>query len=74
MRWCRLPRRTRAWTTRRSPGSINWIRRHTLERFGPVRSVQGVHVFELGFEAVNRSTRHKSGIAVRFPADPALAP
>ncbi|HEY4556496.1 MAG TPA: ATP-dependent DNA ligase [Lysobacter sp.] len=44
-----------------------WIRSHTLERFGPVRSVEPVHVFELGFEAVNRSTRHKSGIAVRFP-------
>ncbi|MGN6520103.1 MAG: ATP-dependent DNA ligase [Dokdonella sp.] len=44
-----------------------WIRAHTLERFGPVRSVQAEHVFELGFEAVNRSTRHKSGVAVRFP-------
>ena len=44
-----------------------WIRANTLERFGPVRSVPGVHVFELGFEAVNRSSRHKSGIAVRFP-------
>jgi DNA ligase-1 len=44
-----------------------WIRAHTLERFGPVRSVQPHHVFELGFEAVNASTRHKSGIAVRFP-------
>ena len=44
-----------------------WIRAHTLERFGPVRSVQAVQVFELGFEAVNRSKRHKSGIAVRFP-------
>ena len=44
-----------------------WIRAHTLERFGPVRSVQPVHVFELGFEAVNKSARHKSGIAVRFP-------
>jgi DNA ligase-1 len=44
-----------------------WIRAHTLERFGPVRSVEPHHVFELGFEAVNRSTRHKSGIAVRFP-------
>ncbi len=44
-----------------------WIRAHTLERFGPVRSVEPLHVFELGFEAVNRSTRHKSGIAVRFP-------
>lgn len=44
-----------------------WIRAHTLERFGPVRSVTAHHVFELGFEAVNKSTRHKSGIAVRFP-------
>jgi DNA ligase-1 len=44
-----------------------WIRANTLERFGPVRSVKPEHVFELGFEAVNRSARHKSGIAVRFP-------
>lgn len=44
-----------------------WIRAHTLERFGPVRSVPAEHVFELGFEAVNRSSRHKSGVAVRFP-------
>jgi len=44
-----------------------WIRANTTERFGPVRAVAPHHVFELGFEAVNRSTRHKSGIAVRFP-------
>jgi DNA ligase-1 len=44
-----------------------WIRRHTVERFGPVRHVEPVHVFELGFEAIARSTRHRSGIAVRFP-------
>jgi DNA ligase-1 len=44
-----------------------WIRRHTLERFGPVRHVEPTHVFELGFEAIARSTRHQSGIAVRFP-------
>ena len=44
-----------------------WIRRHTVERFGPVRHVEPVHVFELGFEAIARSTRHKSGVAVRFP-------
>ncbi len=44
-----------------------WIRRHTLERFGPVRHVEPVHVFELGFEAIAASTRHRSGIAVRFP-------
>jgi DNA ligase-1 len=45
----------------------SWIRANTLERFGPVRSVKAHHVFELGFEAVNVSRRHKSGIAVRFP-------
>jgi DNA ligase-1 len=44
-----------------------WIRRHTLERFGPVRHVMPVQVFELGFEAIARSTRHRSGVAVRFP-------
>ena len=44
-----------------------WIRANTLERFGPVRSVRAHHVFELGFEGVNRSARHKSGVAVRFP-------
>ena len=44
-----------------------WIRAHTRERFGPVRSVTAHQVFELGFEAVNVSKRHKSGIAVRFP-------
>jgi DNA ligase-1 len=44
-----------------------WIRRHTVERFGPVRHVEPVHVFELGFEAIARSTRHRSGVAVRFP-------
>jgi DNA ligase-1 len=43
------------------------IRRTTLEKFGPVRSVLPSLVFELGFEGINRSPRHKSGIAVRFP-------
>ncbi len=43
------------------------IRANTLEKFGPVRSVRPTLVFELGFEGVNRSARHKSGIAVRFP-------
>ena len=47
-----------------------WIRRHTLERFGPVRHVEPVHVFELGFEGIARSSRHRSGIAVRFPRMP----
>ncbi len=44
-----------------------WIRRHTVQRFGPVRHVEPVHVFELGFEAIAASARHRSGVAVRFP-------
>mgnify|MGYP002777199197 CR=1 FL=1 len=44
-----------------------WIRRHTLERFGPVRSVEALLVFELAFEGIQVSTRHKSGVALRFP-------
>ncbi|TWO72248.1 ATP-dependent DNA ligase [Caenimonas sedimenti] len=43
------------------------IRKNTIEKFGPVRSVKPSLVFELGFEGINRSPRHKSGIAVRFP-------
>ncbi len=43
------------------------IRGSTLEKFGPVRSVRPTLMFELGFEGINRSGRHKSGIAVRFP-------
>ena len=43
------------------------IRKTTLEKFGPVRSVKPTLVFELGFEGINLSPRHKSGIAVRFP-------
>jgi DNA ligase-1 len=44
-----------------------WVRRHTTERFGPVSAVEPVHVFELGFERLAPSTRHRSGVAVRFP-------
>jgi len=43
------------------------VRKTTQETFGPVRSVLPTLVFELGFEGIARSTRHKSGIAVRFP-------
>ncbi len=43
------------------------IRRTTVEKFGPVRSVTPTMVFEIGFEGIQRSPRHKSGIAVRFP-------
>ncbi|HZZ92126.1 MAG TPA: ATP-dependent DNA ligase [Usitatibacter sp.] len=44
-----------------------FIRRNTVERFGPVRTVKPELVFELGFEGIQLSKRHKSGIAVRFP-------
>jgi DNA ligase-1 len=44
-----------------------WIRANTVEKFGPVRHVKPVHVFELGFEGIQASPRHKSGVAVRFP-------
>ncbi|KPV47699.1 ATP-dependent DNA ligase, partial [Kouleothrix aurantiaca] len=44
-----------------------FVRRNTVEKFGPVRTVKAELVFELAFEAIQRSSRHKSGIAVRFP-------
>lgn len=44
-----------------------FVRRHTLEKFGPVRHVEPQLVMELAFENIRRSTRHKSGLAVRFP-------
>ncbi len=44
-----------------------WVRRHTVERFGPVSAVEPTHVFELGFERIAPSSRHRSGVAVRFP-------
>jgi len=43
------------------------IRKTTLEKFGPVRSVRPTLVFELAFEGIARSSRHKSGVALRFP-------
>jgi DNA ligase-1 len=44
-----------------------WIRRHSVDRFGPVRQVRPEQVFELAFEGINASPRHKSGVALRFP-------
>ncbi|MCB0607894.1 MAG: ATP-dependent DNA ligase [Lewinellaceae bacterium] len=44
-----------------------WVNKHTLERFGPVRSVTPFHVFEIAFEGIQESSRHKSGVALRFP-------
>ncbi|HEX6925795.1 MAG TPA: ATP-dependent DNA ligase [Longimicrobiaceae bacterium] len=45
----------------------SWIRRHTVERYGPVRAVVPEQVFELAFEGIQPSPRHRSGVAVRFP-------
>ena len=44
-----------------------FVRNNTIEKFGPVRRVKPELVFELAFEAIQRSARHRSGIAVRFP-------
>jgi DNA ligase-1 len=44
-----------------------WIRNNTVETFGPVRAVEPGVVFEVAFDAVHSSTRHKSGVAMRFP-------
>ncbi|MGN6058783.1 MAG: cisplatin damage response ATP-dependent DNA ligase [Sphingomicrobium sp.] len=44
-----------------------WIRGHTVERFGPVREVEKSLVLEVAFDSIHTSTRHKSGLAMRFP-------
>ncbi len=44
-----------------------WVRKNTLQRFGPVRQVPPEHVFEIAFEGIQASPRHKSGVALRFP-------
>lgn len=45
----------------------SWIKRNTIDKFGPVRSVKPELVFEIAFEGINASPRHKSGVALRFP-------
>jgi DNA ligase-1 len=45
----------------------NFVKKNTKEKFGPVRTVVPEMVFEIGFEGIQKSTRHKCGIAVRFP-------
>ncbi|WP_208354472.1 ATP-dependent DNA ligase [Pseudaestuariivita rosea] len=44
-----------------------WVKKNTLQRFGPVRQVKPEHVFEIAFEGIQESPRHKSGVALRFP-------
>ncbi len=45
----------------------NFVKRNTVDRFGPVRSVKPELVFEIAFEGIQKSSRHKSGVALRFP-------
>jgi DNA ligase-1 len=45
----------------------SWVRRHTVQRFGPVREVEKNLVLEVAFDSIHKSTRHKSGLAMRFP-------
>lgn len=45
----------------------HFVKKNTIDRFGPVRSVTPEMVFEIAFEGINESTRHKSGVALRFP-------
>ncbi|MFO1058611.1 MAG: cisplatin damage response ATP-dependent DNA ligase [Dongiaceae bacterium] len=44
-----------------------WVRDHTVNRFGPVREVKPALVLEVAFDSIHASTRHKSGVAMRFP-------
>jgi DNA ligase-1 len=44
-----------------------WVRGHTVDRFGPVREVEKSLVLEVAFDSIHKSTRHKSGLAMRFP-------
>lgn len=45
----------------------NWVKRNSIEKFGPVRTVKPELVFEIAFEGIAASNRHKSGVALRFP-------
>ncbi|HEY1144071.1 MAG TPA: cisplatin damage response ATP-dependent DNA ligase, partial [Sphingomicrobium sp.] len=44
-----------------------WVRNHTVQRFGPVREVEKSLVLEVAFDSIHKSSRHKSGLAMRFP-------
>jgi DNA ligase-1 len=64
---CRSPKAYSGLSNEEIADSIGGSAGNTRERFGPVRHVEPVHVFELGFEGIAASPRHRSGIAVRFP-------
>ena len=65
--WCRLPRSNWGLSDAEIRQVDRFIQRNTVERFGPVRAVTPRSVFEIAFEGIQESTRHKSGVAVRFP-------
>ena len=67
MRWCPVAKAYSGLTDEEIRTLDRWIRAHTREQFGTVRSVEPVQVFELAYEGIAASPRHKSGIAVRFP-------
>ena len=50
----------------------NWVRKNTINRFGPVREVKKELVLEIAFDSINESKRHKSGLALRFPRIPRI--
>jgi hypothetical protein len=65
--WCPFAKAYSGLTDAEIRQVDNTIRKTTVEKFGPVRSVKPTMVFELGFEGIALSPRHKAGIAVRFP-------
>ena len=77
--WDPLPYQIKSWEAFLNGGAYSgltnieikeldkWIRKNTIEKFGPVRSLKPEMVFEISFEKIQISKRHKSGIAVRFP-------
>jgi hypothetical protein len=65
--WWRLPKPTAALTDKEFAQVDAFVKRNSLEKFGPVRTVKPELVFEIAFEGIAASNRHKSGVALRFP-------
>ena len=55
------------YTTQETLETASWVKKNTIQKFGPVRQVPPELVFEIAFEGIHESTRHKSGVALRFP-------
>ena len=70
MNWCRWSKAYFGFTDAELAELDRYVRNNTTNRFGPVREVdhsQNGLVLEIAFEGLNRSSRHKSGVAMRFP-------